>query len=123
MFGRVSDETAHGFDWRFCRRCGVCDFQQPGTGKRLWTSLCRPRLPHRRRPTRHHGRDYYGGYRTARYGYGYGGGDCYGGRSVWHDTSHYDYHPGEVVRHRNHYHYVPGHYDFHETGHWDHYGW
>jgi hypothetical protein len=27
------------------------------------------------------------------------------------------------VRHRNHYHYVPGHYDFHDTGHWDHYGW
>jgi hypothetical protein len=27
------------------------------------------------------------------------------------------------VRHRNHFHYVPGHYDFHETGHWDHYGW
>ena len=37
----------------------------------------------------------------------------------WHDTSHYDYHPGEYVRHRNHYHYVPGHYDFHQEGHWD----
>ena len=47
----------------------------------------------------------------------------YGGGSVWHDTSHWDYHPGEFVRHRNHYHYVPGHYDFHEDGHWDHYGW
>lgn len=67
-----------------------------------------------------YGRDYYGGYRTARYGgygdYGYG----FGG---WHDTSHYDYHPGEVRRHRNHFHYTPGHYDFHETGHWDHHGW
>ncbi len=39
--------------------------------------------------------------------------------SVWHDTSHYDYHPGGYVRHRNHYHYVPGHYDYHRTGHWD----
>ena len=57
---------------------------------------------------------YRGGYYSA-YG-GYGGG-------VWHDTSHYDYHPGEFVRHRNHYHYVPGHYDFHEDGHWDHHGW
>jgi hypothetical protein len=69
----------------------------------------------------HHGYGGYGGYRTL--SYGYGGGDCYGGRSVWHDTSHYDYHPAEIVRHRNHYHYVPGHYDFHETGHFDHYGW
>ena len=68
----------------------------------------------------HYGHDYYGGYRTARYG-GYG--DYYGGHSDWHDTSHYDYHPGEFVRHRNHYHYVPGHYDFHETGHLDHHGW
>jgi hypothetical protein len=69
----------------------------------------------------HHGHDYYDGYRTARYGYG--GHGCYTGRSVWHDTSHWDYHPGEYVRHRNHYHYVPGHYDFHDDGHWDHYGW
>jgi hypothetical protein len=37
----------------------------------------------------------------------------------WHDTSHYDYHPGEYVPHRNHYHYVPGHYDLHREGHWD----
>jgi hypothetical protein len=61
------------------------------------------------------------------YGYhGYHGGwpghhGWYGDR--WHDTSHYDYHPGEFIRHRNHYHYVPGHYDFHPSGHWDHYHW
>ncbi|MEX2171382.1 MAG: hypothetical protein WD851_18830 [Pirellulales bacterium] len=51
------------------------------------------------------------------YGGGYHG---YPTRSYWHDTSHYDYHPGEFVRHRNHYHYVPGHYDYHHDGHWDH---
>jgi hypothetical protein len=72
----------------------------------------------------HYAPSYYGGYSGYRsVGYGYGGRDYYGGHSDWHDTSHYDYHPGEVVRHRNHYHYVPGHYDYHETGHWDHHGW
>ncbi len=45
-----------------------------------------------------------------------------GGGHAWHDTSHWDYHPGEYYRHRNHYHYAPGHYDFHRDGHWDHYG-
>ena len=35
------------------------------------------------------------------------------GRRVWHDTTHYDYHPGEWVRHGHHYHYIPGHYDLH----------
>ena len=40
-------------------------------------------------------------------------------RTSWyHDTSHYDYHPGHYVRHRGHYDYVPGHYDYHRTGHW-----
>ncbi len=38
---------------------------------------------------------------------------------VWHDTSHYDYHPTEVLRHRDHYHVVPGHYDYHRSGHYD----
>jgi hypothetical protein len=65
----------------------------------------------------HHHDGYYGHHR--RVAYGFYGGDCYRG-SRWHDTSHYDYHPGEFVRHRNHYHYVPGHWDYHETGHWDH---
>ena len=69
----------------------------------------------------------YGGYST--YGYNnyrpyttyYGGGgynNYYGGGPVWHDTSHYHYHPGGFVPHRNHYHYVPGHYDLHRTGHY-----
>ncbi len=61
------------------------------------------------------------------FGNGYGG--YYGNRSYnrtpyygrrhayWHDTSHYDYHPGGFQRHGNHYHYVPGHYDYHQTGH------
>ncbi len=56
----------------------------------------------------------YGGYPYTSY---YGGG---GGRSYWHDTTHLDYHPGYYARHRNHDHYVPGHYDVHEDGHWDH---
>jgi hypothetical protein len=37
----------------------------------------------------------------------------------WHNTSHYDYHPGGYQRHYNHYDYVPGHFDYHRTGHWD----
>lgn len=74
------------------------------------------------------GRGYYGGgYQGGGYGVQYRGN--LGGISVqyrsnyrptWHDTSHYDYHPGGYQRHRNHYHYVPGHYDLHRTGHWHH---
>jgi len=45
--------------------------------------------------------------------WGYGG---YGGG--WHDTSHYDYHPTTIYRHRNHYHVQPGHWDYHRQGHW-----
>lgn len=66
----------------------------------------------------------YGGYGCRAPSYNYYGGN-FGNYSyqrsgrVWHDTSHFDYHPGEYVRHRNHYHYQPGHYDFHSTGHWD----
>ncbi len=62
------------------------------------------------------GHGYYGGH-------GYGGHGVYGGYGytphVYHNTSHWDYHPGQFVRHRNHYHYQPGHYDFHQTGHYD----
>jgi len=39
--------------------------------------------------------------------------------NTWHNTSHYDYHPGQYVRHGNHFDYQPGHYDLHRTGHWD----
>ena len=65
------------------------------------------------------GSPYYGGYGSY---YGGHGGYGYGGHSVWHDTSHYDYHPGGFVRHYDHYHYIPGHYHWHNDGHWDHYG-
>lgn len=53
---------------------------------------------------------------------GYGAFGGYHGYSqpTWHDTSHYDYHPGYYVPHGNHLHYVPGHYDFHQSGHYDH---
>jgi hypothetical protein len=36
----------------------------------------------------------------------------------WHDTSHWDYHQPQVVPHGNHYHVQPGHYDYHQDGHW-----
>ncbi len=42
------------------------------------------------------------------------------GHSRWHDTSHYDFHPGGYQRHYDHYDYVPPHYDWHQDGHWDH---
>lgn len=70
----------------------------------------------------------YGGYPVARrsFYHGHGGhwGGYYGGwghgHAHWHDTSHWDYHPGGFYRHRNHFHYMPGHYDWHHDGHWDH---
>lgn len=42
----------------------------------------------------------------------------YGGS--YHNTSHYDYHGPSLQRHRGHYDYVPGHYDYHRTGHHHH---
>jgi len=54
---------------------------------------------------------YYGGYRSSNFG-------NYNRYPVYHDTSHYDYHPGGFVPHGNHYHYQPGHYDYHQTGHY-----
>ena len=68
------------------------------------------------------GHDHGGGYYGARSFYGgHGGYYCPSRRpsAVWHDTSHWDYHPGEYVPHGNHYHYIPGHYDWHQDGHWD----
>lgn len=52
------------------------------------------------------------------HGHGHGWGRGYG--RVWHDTSHLHYHSGGLVPHYDHYHYVPGHWDVHHTGHWDH---
>lgn len=42
-----------------------------------------------------------------------------GGHLHWHDTTHYDYVPPSLVRHRNHFHYQPGGYILHRDGHWD----
>jgi hypothetical protein len=43
------------------------------------------------------------------------------GRGHWdyHDTTHLDWHPAQLRRHGNHFHYTPGHYDVHRTGHFD----
>lgn len=40
-------------------------------------------------------------------------------RPRWHDTTHLDYHAPSLYRHGSHYHFVPGHYDVHHTGHYD----
>ncbi|WP_437202311.1 hypothetical protein [Planctomicrobium sp. SH664] len=78
----------------------------------------------------HHGHHHggYGGhgrvgtryfYNTPSYGYvrPYYGGN-YG--PVFHDTSHWDYHGPTIVPHRNHFHVTPGHYHYHQSGHWHH---
>jgi hypothetical protein len=39
--------------------------------------------------------------------------------ATWHDTSHYNYHPGEYVPHGNHLDYIRGDFALHRTGHWD----
>jgi hypothetical protein len=68
--------------------------------------------------------------RYSRASYPYGGYGGYGshrayypqtriGHGYWHDTTHYDYHPGGFRPHYDHYDYVPGHYDVHHSGHWD----
>ncbi len=75
------------------------------------------------------------GYQNRSYGYSNSGNRAYNrghrssgyrnggyngrGNTVWHDTSHYDYHPTTVVPHGNHYHVQPGHYDLHRSGHYD----
>lgn len=69
------------------------------------------------------GGGYYGGYGYGSgfrggYGTGYGYGSSWNRGGIYHDTSHWDYHPTEVIPHRNHYHVVPGHYHLHNTGHY-----
>lgn len=59
----------------------------------------------------------YDGY-SGRYGSGYRGYNNSGYNNRWHDTSHYDYHPTTVVPHGNHYDVIPGHYRYHQSGHW-----
>ena len=69
------------------------------------------------------GRSYggYGGYNRgvslSVYGSPYSGYNTYR-RPVFHDTSHLDYYGPRLIRHGNHYDYVPGHYHLHRTGHW-----
>ncbi|MEQ9407299.1 MAG: hypothetical protein RIK87_06210 [Fuerstiella sp.] len=41
------------------------------------------------------------------------------GRSI-RGRGHYDYHPPSIYPHRNHYHYVPGHWDYHRGRHHGH---
>ena len=67
----------------------------------------------------------YGGYGAVSPGYsayggyapGYGTAGLGIGGTRWHDTTHLDYHRGSIQRHRLHFHYVPGHYDVHRSGH------
>jgi hypothetical protein len=76
-----------------------------------------------------HHSSFYGGhsYRGHHGGHGrhggshfyHGGHGGHGSHYRWHDTSHYDFHPGGYVRHYDHYDYIPPHYDFHREGHWD----
>lgn len=54
------------------------------------------------------------------YGFGNYGAHHFGHRGSYHDTTHLDYHPPELIRHGNHYDIQPGHYDVHRTGHWHH---
>lgn len=68
----------------------------------------------------HGGSAYHGG----SYNYGHLNGNLGSGyypppvMPTWHNTSHYDYQPGQYVPHGGHFHYVPGHTHFHQTGHW-----
>ena len=40
----------------------------------------------------------------------------------WHDTSHYDHHPGRWVWNGFRWVYIPGHLHWHQDGHFHHYG-
>ena len=72
-----------------------------------------------------HSSHYRGGNRGAinRGGFGYSRGFGVHGihrsnRGGFHDTTHLDYHPPQLVPHGNHFDVQPGHYDVHRTGHW-----
>lgn len=65
----------------------------------------------------------YGAYRVPVYRSRYGGhyGSFYGGHYGHHPRRpHYDYHPPQLIPHRGHLDYVPGHYDLHHGNHWHH---
>jgi hypothetical protein len=70
------------------------------------------------------GGGYYGvgyGYPSYSVGRYHGVGYRVGSRRSWPSAGHWDYHPPAAVRHRHHYHVVPGHYDFHRSRHWGRY--
>jgi len=92
------------------RRSGV-HLSHGGYTPRQYNSLSYPRA-YVGVPPYHIGTNYHSGYRggyRSRYSGGY-----------YHDTSHFDYHAPTIYRHYNHYHVVPGHYDYHQSGHWHH---
>ncbi len=60
---------------------------------------------------------YNGNHGNFNHGWGGWGGGC---GSTWQNTGHYDYHAPQLRWHGNHFDYQPGHYDYHNTGHWDH---
>ena len=63
---------------------------------------------------------HYGGYSTPHVSHSSGHWGGHVGHGYYHNTSHLDYHAPSLVPHGNHYDYVPGHYDVHQTGHWHH---
>lgn len=68
----------------------------------------------------HYGHSHYRSYYGGPYSYGRSTGYRGYSHSRYHDTSHYDYHPGYYQRHYDHYDYVPGHYHYHRSGHYHH---
>jgi hypothetical protein len=70
-----------------------------------------------------HGGHNHGGYKYGAYKQGgsisFGGVNIgWGGYPTYHDTTHLHYHQGGYQQHGNHFHYVPGHYDVHQSGHY-----
>ena len=70
-----------------------------------------------------------GHYGGGGHGHGHGGhGQGHGGHGqghclpahTWHDTSHFHHRPGYLQGHGGHFHYVPGGYQLHRSGHWHH---
>ena len=55
-------------------------------------------------------------YNATRYG---GHSSLYRSTPVYHNTSNFDYHGPSLKRNGNHLDYVPAHYDYHRSGHYD----
>jgi len=60
-----------------------------------------------------------GGLSIGGYNYGYGPSfnSNYGAVPRYYAQPHWDFHPGTIRRHGNHYDVIPGHYDLHIPGH------